>query len=68
MQKNLPRAFIYKGVTYGPGLTEVPDDVLNSKALTPAFRDALFPKEVVTEDATTKSDNKKKSGDKPGAK
>lgn len=38
---NLDRAYLFAGKIYGPGETDVPDDVLKSDALTPEFRDAL---------------------------
>lgn len=42
MQVKLDQAYTYKGKTYGPGDgVEMPDNILEDEALTPAFRAAI---------------------------
>jgi hypothetical protein len=36
-EKNLSTSYLYEGIYYGPGKTEIPQKILDSDALSPAF-------------------------------
>lgn len=60
---NLSQSFIFRGKPYGPDLTEIPDDVFNFPALSPAFKQALHPELAVETDAPAPADESEDDGD-----
>ncbi len=40
-KRELSTAYVYNGSTYGPGETEIPQEVIDSENLTDAFREDL---------------------------